>query len=74
MIKKSGADCSVPTSIRRNGEVAFFSHTARSAYDLEGQGDAAGQREKRKVLAQRRMDWTAPHEIKETRRVKAIRC
>ncbi|OCA92510.1 hypothetical protein [Pseudobacillus wudalianchiensis] len=40
--KKSGAYCFAPTSIRRNGEVAFFSHTARSAYDLEGQGGAAG--------------------------------
>ncbi|KMY54869.1 hypothetical protein AC623_13760 [Bacillus sp. FJAT-27231] len=73
-IKKSGADCSAPTSIRRNGEVAFFSHTARAAYNLEEQGGAAGQEEKRRVLVQRCMDWTAPHEIKETRRAEAIRC
>ena len=42
--KKSGADCFASTSIRRNGEVAFFSHAARLAYDLEGQGGKAGQR------------------------------
>ncbi|RJS60738.1 hypothetical protein CJ483_12175 [Bacillus sp. PK3_68] len=41
--KKSGADCTPPTSIRRNGEVAFFSYTTRSAYVLEGQGGSAGQ-------------------------------
>ncbi|OCA88814.1 hypothetical protein [Pseudobacillus wudalianchiensis] len=112
--KKSGADCTAPTSIRRNGEVAFFSHTARSAYDLEGQGGAARQEKsggrsfrviggwrnfyrsrsltpieiskppyalapaarqrKAEAAVQRRMGWTAPHEIKETRRAAAIRC
>ena len=40
--KRSRLFC--PTSIRRNGEVAFFSHAARLAYDLEGQGGKAGQR------------------------------
>ncbi|KAB7707465.1 hypothetical protein F9802_06855 [Bacillus aerolatus] len=42
--KKSGADCSGATIIRQAGEVAFFSHTARLAYDLELQGGEAGQK------------------------------
>ncbi|WP_176713588.1 hypothetical protein [Pseudobacillus wudalianchiensis] len=36
----------------------------KSTYTL---APAAGH-EKRRALAQRRIDWTAPHEIKETRR------
>ncbi|WP_156187053.1 hypothetical protein [Bacillus sp. FJAT-27231] len=44
---------------------------SKPPYALE---PAAGQKEKRRVLDQRRMDWTAPHEIKETRRARVIRC
>ncbi|WP_231603380.1 hypothetical protein, partial [Bacillus sp. FJAT-27231] len=65
---KSGDDCPAPTSIRQNGRVAFFSHTARLAYDLEGQGGAARQEMRKRPFR------TDLHEIKETRRAIAIRC
>ncbi|KAB7708024.1 hypothetical protein F9802_04750 [Bacillus aerolatus] len=39
------------TSIRRTGEVAFFSHAAGLAYDLEPQGGGAGQRKAESAYA-----------------------